>query len=195
MTEENEARLSLLSYYSSQTTSHGVILVTVELVALSVIQFVIQLNSNAITSWWFALLMSVLAALMFRTFGRLLYWGYLSGAILGVDAKLSDAEAKVVPIGRIKEGLTNPNLITYKLHNAAVRAVLKDHSIGRLLGQPGWEPNVVAVAFWASSFLILAPNLPPIIQFILGVTIVLCVAVTFWNYYIYRKFFQRAKTK
>lgn len=206
MTEENDARCSLLNYYSSQTTSHGVILVTIALVALASVQLRESLKPTWFTlclatwfAWclatWFTSLMSILVAVAFRTFGRLLYWGSLSNKILEVDEKLStpDVEAMKRNEDRIVKGLTNPNLMTFRLHNAAVRAVKEDHRFTRLLGQAGWESIGLMVAVGACSLFVLSPDTPALVKAEIVVVILVVYIVGFYLYARYTAWIARKR--
>jgi len=117
--EEDEIRTSLLSYYSSQCRDHTTYLLTMALVLLGSIQVAIayapRLRLMGLGIWLFAFITT-------RTLPRTLYWGYLANAIIVADEK------KLVPDDSPVGEFEDKRLRTRRLHLAAVRYAVKQHS-------------------------------------------------------------------
>lgn len=78
---EQEARIALLQYYSSKSTLQATIVLSL------VIAFFASLEAISILklTWLYSLSFATFAFFTIRAFGRLVYWGNLTGTVLYVD--------------------------------------------------------------------------------------------------------------
>jgi hypothetical protein len=98
---EQEARIALLQHFSSKSSNQVTSALTIALIFFAFataiepvkslfgnwsIPFLWSFSSKILCEVFFAIILSALVALAFRTFTRLLFWGELSGLILDCEA-------------------------------------------------------------------------------------------------------------
>lgn len=118
--DEQNARDSLLKYYSSSSNAHGTYILAVAIGVFTFIQSIGEVNKH-ITGVWFSLYLSSMISLFFSgglyLFVRTLYWGVLAGTPIWTNpASIDDMRKehqKRVPGTPFPETIP----IIYRLHH------------------------------------------------------------------------------
>jgi hypothetical protein len=138
----NRDRTSLLNYYSSQTQTHTIQLLTVALIGLGFLQVfpVSSLRKCIPDLLAFSLVISILVTLALRTTFRIFYWGYLSNAIIR-DPEVAKKEEEVLR-KQTQDALS-------VLQATAVSSVRSTHGNIAEYAQTGWPLwLLVTIAIW-----------------------------------------------
>jgi len=91
--DKQDARMALLSHYSSECVAHSIYLLALTIALLSFVEFIphilehLTMSQKFVRGTLLSLMASIFTALYVYLLSRIIFWSYLRSAILGVKPK------------------------------------------------------------------------------------------------------------